>query len=46
MALSKFQFEGYKILKSNIELSENISDAQAGLRLRFKTSGIVKKNEH
>lgn len=44
MALSKFQFQGYKILKSVIELNEDINDI-SGLSLSFKTSGIVKKTE-
>lgn len=46
MALSKFQFLGYKILKSFIELSEDSINEQSGLSLAFKTSGIVNKTEN
>lgn len=45
MALSKFQFQGYKILKSVIELSEDSVLENQGLSLSFKTSGLVKKAE-
>lgn len=44
MALSQFQFLGYKILKSSIELEENISES-SGLEIGFKTSGAVNKKD-
>lgn len=44
MALSQFQFLGYKILKSSIELEENISES-SGLEIGFKTSGAVNKRD-
>ncbi|WNM19485.1 protein-export chaperone SecB [Flavobacterium capsici] len=44
MALSQFQFLGYKILKSIIELDETISE-NSGLEIGFKTSGTVNKND-
>jgi len=46
MALSKFQFLGYKVLKSYIELKEDVTEEQSGLSLGFKTSGVVKKKDH
>ncbi|MFN3753129.1 protein-export chaperone SecB [Flavobacterium sp.] len=46
MALSKFQFQGYKILKSVIELNEESINENQGLSLSFKTSGVVKKAEN
>lgn len=44
MALSQFQFLGYKILKSSIELEETISE-NSGLEIGFKTSGTVNKKD-
>jgi len=44
MALSQFQFLGYKILKSSIELEETISES-SGLEIGFKTSGTVNKKD-
>ncbi len=42
MALSNFQFLGYKILHSLIDLSETDCD-DSGLEIGFKTSGTVNK---
>jgi preprotein translocase subunit SecB len=44
MALSQFQFLGYKILKSSIELEETFSES-SGLEIGFKTSGTVNKKD-
>ncbi len=42
MALSNFQFLGYKVLKSSIDLNEFTSE-ESGLEIGFKTSGTVNK---
>lgn len=42
MALSNFQFLGYKILKSSIDLKETITE-NSGLDIGFKASGTVNK---
>ncbi len=44
MALSNFQFLGYKIIKSFIELREFSTD-DSGLEIGFKTSGTVNKKD-
>lgn len=46
MSLSKFQFLGYKVLKSSIDMSEGMIAEPFGLSLKFKTSGIVNKTEN
>lgn len=46
MNISKFKFDRYKILKSQIEIDENYEGDSAGLKIKFKTSGIVKQSEN
>ena len=44
MEVSKFQFKGYKILRSFIEMTENVNEE--GISLSFDAAGILKSQQN
>jgi preprotein translocase subunit SecB len=46
MNIAKFKFEGYKILKSSIEIDEDYEGDNSELQVKIKASGLVKQEEN